>query len=268
MEKMTIDSKFADQTGEIMVVELGGHVDQSNSYELQKMFDNIIDSGCYKVIIDFGKLYYMSSAGWGIFVGEIKRFRDGGGDIKLANMNDDIFDVYSMLEFYHILEDYATIEEAAAAFRKEEEELDLVTSKDESEKQAEDESEEQEILGEEEIEIEDDNSNNDWQQASHNQDRSSTEILDITSDQNFRSAPTEFVPRTLKKDVKLAELPLPEKIKRVIAENPLIGVFGIRRILKHEHFGYTKVSIFKLMKLLKDLDLNTREKRYRYYRSC
>ena len=29
----------------------------------------------------------MSSAGWGIFVGEVKRFREKGGDIKLVNMN-------------------------------------------------------------------------------------------------------------------------------------------------------------------------------------
>ncbi|MCD4691312.1 MAG: hypothetical protein K8R79_00235 [Calditrichales bacterium] len=57
MEKIKIESKFADQTGEIMVVELGGHVDQSNTFQLQKMFENIIQSGCYKVIVDFKELY-------------------------------------------------------------------------------------------------------------------------------------------------------------------------------------------------------------------
>ena len=87
MEQVQIESKFAGKHGEIMVLELSGHIDQSNSYQLQKMFDNIIHSGCFKVIVDFGKLYYMSSAGWGVFIGEIKRFRDNGGDIKLANMN-------------------------------------------------------------------------------------------------------------------------------------------------------------------------------------
>lgn len=126
MEQVQIDSKFADKHGEIMVVELGGHIDQSNSYQLQKMFDNIIQSGCFKVIVDFTKLYYMSSAGWGVFIGEIKRFRDNSGDIKLASMNPDIYDVYQMLEFYHILEDYTTVQEAALSFKTEGEELNLI----------------------------------------------------------------------------------------------------------------------------------------------
>ena len=88
------------------MVELDGHIDQSNSHQLQKMFDNILQSGCSKVIVDFNRLFYMSSSGWGVFVGEIKRFRDLEGDIKLTNMNPEIYDVYQMLEFYHIFDDY------------------------------------------------------------------------------------------------------------------------------------------------------------------
>ena len=42
MEQVQIESKFADKQGEIMVVELGGHIDQSNSDQVQKMFNNII----------------------------------------------------------------------------------------------------------------------------------------------------------------------------------------------------------------------------------
>ena len=68
--------------------------------------------------------------------------------------------------------------------------------------------------------------------------------------------------------MKLEELPLTEKIKKIVAENPLVTPWQIKRILKHEQFGHTRVSIFKLWRLLKDLDLNSREKRYRFYRSC
>lgn len=270
MEKIKIDSKFADQSGEIMVVELGGHVDQSNSYQLQKMFDNIIQSGCFKVIVDFNDLYYMSSAGWGVFVGEIKRFRENGGDIKLANMNPEIYDVYQMLEFYHILEDYSTVEDAAASFRKSESELDLVLDSDDDEAMPDDLNDVEQST--EEIEIVDplmDSDSDDFEVD----DSGGGEVIDFSSEKTTefdanKKGLTEFIPHTLTTDVKLADLPLAEKIKRVVAQNPLVGLFGIRKVLRHEHFGKTKVGLFRLMRLLRELDLNTKEKRYRYYRSC
>lgn len=273
MEKIKIESKFADQTGEIMVVELGGHVDQSNTFQLQKMFENIIQSGCYKVIVDFKELYYMSSAGWGVFVGEIKRFRENGGDIKLAAMNSEIFEVYQMLEFYHILDDYPTVKEAALSFGKKSDELDFVLDNKDVEE-----------IPEIPVESKPDNikeinlvdsaeTGKNEPEVNTEQKQESAEIIEFTPDEEQeidfeRKGLKEFTPHTLKKDVKLAELPISEKVKRVIAENPLIGVFGIKRILRHEHFGQTRVGVFRILYLLRELNLNTKEKRYRYYRSC
>lgn len=265
MEEIKIDSKFADQSGEIMIVELGGHVDQSNSYRLQKMFDNIIQSGCFKVIVDFNKLYYMSSSGWGIFVGEIKRFRENGGDIKLAGMNPEINEVYQMLEFYHILEDYPTIETAAASFKTNSEELDLAGDDDpEMLPNVSNETVEVESSTEE-IDLFD--PQNDAEEVPSDQEEKKISDFQIGADFG-KTAMTEFVPHTLKQNVKLADLPLMEKVKRVVSQNPLLGVFGIRKVLKHEQFGFTRVGLFKLMRLLKELDLNSKDKRYRFYRSC
>lgn len=265
MEKIRIDSKFADQSGEIMVVELGGHVDQSNSYQLQKMFDDIIESGCYKVIVDFKDLFYMSSAGWGVFVGEIKRFRENGGDIKLANMNPEIYDVYQMLEFYHILEDYPSVDDAASSFRKLDEALDLVVN---GNGQAEADTDPEVVEStKEEIDLSEQSSKDGPETSDPHRMRA--EVLDFTPiDEALKDETRAFIPHTLTKDVKLAELPIQEKIKRVVAQNPLVGIFGIKKILKHEHFGKTHVGFWRLMRMLRDLDLNTKEKRYRYYRSC
>ncbi len=271
MENIKIDSKFADQSGEIMIIELGGYVDQSNSFQLQQMFENILQSGCFKVIVDFKDLYYMSSAGWGIFVGEIKRFRENGGDIKLAYMNPEIYDVFQMLEFYHILEDYATVEEAAASFGKESEQLDLAIESDtnkEDKKAGENLNSIEEIDTEEPVDQDDKGT-----KKRQKKKRESAEVIKFvpTNGQEIGEEQKifkEFIPHTLKKDVKLAELPLPEKIRRVIAQNPLVTIWEIKKILGHEHFGHTKIGIIKLWGILRELDLNTKLKRYRYYRSC
>ena len=267
MEKIQIDSKFADKNGEIMIVELGGHVDQSNSFQLQKMFDDIIDSKVFKVIVDFKALHYMSSAGWGIFVGEVKRFRENGGDIRLAAMNPEINDVYQMLEFYHILDDFTTVEEAALSFEADEDVLDIVEDDEEILPIA---NMNPEIISHSsEIDIEESTQEDDEGESQKKETAEVIEMIPSTAPKK-RSGKyiEEFVPNPLKSDVKLAELPLAEKIKRVVSENPLVSTWQIKKILKHEHFGNTKVGLFKLLKLLKELDLNNREKRYRYYRSC
>jgi len=271
MDKIKAQSRFADQSGEIMIVELGGHVDQSNSYQLQKMFEDIITSGCYHVVVDFKDLFYMSSAGWGVFIGEIKRFRENGGDIKLASMNPDIQDVFQMLEFFHILEDYVSVEEAVSTFKKSDE-LNLVIENGQypdTQKEHEQEIESQED-GEAEIVVK--NSAETVQESSPV--KSSADILSFIPENNkpagkpARELTDELPPLASTTEVKLHQLPLSEKIKHIIAQNPLMGVMGIRKVLRHEHFGYTKVGYFRLTKLLRDMDLNSKVKRYRYYRSC
>jgi len=271
MEKIQIETKFADKNGEILIVELGGHVDQSNSFQLQKMFDDIIDSSVFKIIVDFSGLHYMSSAGWGIFVGEVKRFRENGGDIKLASMNPEINDVFQMLEFFHILDDFNTVREATASFEKEDDVLDIVGDEKNTVPIA---MKSKINTDTEEIELADTPANGEEEQEEHedgeNNKPESAEVIEMVS----KTPPIskkyieEFIPYPIKGDVKLDELPLAEKIKSVVSENPLVSPLQIKKILSHEHFGHTQISIFRLWKLLRDLDLNSKEKRYRYYRSC
>ncbi|MBN1577005.1 MAG: STAS domain-containing protein [Chitinispirillaceae bacterium] len=64
------------------------------------------------------------------------------------------------------------------------------------------------------------------------------------------------------------DLPLPEKIKSIIALNGPLSFLKIGAALKQERYGKTKINPFKLYLLLKGLNLETRWKRVRYYRSC
>ena len=67
--------------------------------------------------------------------------------------------------------------------------------------------------------------------------------------------------------VNIARLPLNEKIKRIISDTPLISILQIQKELKEKKFGGTHLGLLKLYRILKTLNLNTKEKRYRYYRS-
>jgi len=259
MENVKIDSKFVDKNGEIMVVEVEGYIDQSNHYKLQKILDDIIKSGCHKIIVDMDKLEYMSSAGWGVFVGEVKRFRDNSGDIKLVNMRDDVYDVFRLLEFYHILEDYSNINEAAAMFSPHEVYLDLAK---------EDASQGPATVSSESVDIEVSEVEFSIDQP---EEKKAPETVILTEHLGRDAEHPKRKPvrlEALQREVKLDRLPIREKIKKIIAQNPLLTTRGIRKVLRHEQFGNVRMGYFHLRRMLKDMDLNTKAKRYRYYRSC
>jgi anti-sigma B factor antagonist len=273
MEQIKLGSTYASQAKDTIIVNVGGYVDQSNSHHLQQIFGNIIKKDVYKVVVDFSELFYMSSAGWGIFVGEVKHFRDNGGDIRLAAMNADINEVFQMLEFYHILKDYPTVDEAVASFMDDEPLLDLVKEDSTAEVKEETKTEES-ADGVGEIFVpgykrkhkkKDTEDKKKPEKADVNLEEENSEpiVVDPTPKPEI-----DLAPKKLEHTIRLADLPLSEKIRRVVAENPLLGLLSIRRVLRQEHFGSVKVGYFRLWRMLKQLDLDNRVKRYRYYRSC
>ncbi|MHA2055033.1 MAG: STAS domain-containing protein, partial [Candidatus Hodarchaeales archaeon] len=65
-----IVSKKIDKDLNIVLVNLSGYVDQANVYLLQEIIDQNFGNQNYNIIFDLKNLVYMSSAGWGVLVGE------------------------------------------------------------------------------------------------------------------------------------------------------------------------------------------------------
>lgn len=273
MEKdgIIIKSSFLDDEGQYLLIELGGYIDQANSHHLQREISEALKAEIYNIIFDLKDLTYMSSAGWGILIGEIKRFREKGGDVKLANMPLNIYEVYQMLEFYHILQDYPSVQDAYKSFtgRKLREEEARVGKNDKRGSVPKEDS-----VNAIETTLTPPSKNGDEEsgevveQFSMDLSDIMEEVEQIPSRNNRSLRRIEFIPVALEETANVTSLPIPEKIKRVVAKRPSAGLFEIRRILRHDEFGNTKIGLFRLWKYLKELDLNTPEKRYRYYRSC
>lgn len=100
----------------ISVIKVGGYIDITTSDELEKAIESILKSYCYNIIVDLKDVDYISSRGWSIFLSRIKEIRDHGGDLKLARMKPDVFEVYEVLEFFWFLKVYDTLEEAISDF--------------------------------------------------------------------------------------------------------------------------------------------------------
>ncbi len=116
MEGIQVSVEKVGAQGEISIIRVGGYIDTTTSSELERTLDSLLKTGVVNIIIDLGKVDYISSAGWGIFISEIKGIRERGGDLKLARMIPDVYEVFELLEFNYILKSYDTVEEALADF--------------------------------------------------------------------------------------------------------------------------------------------------------
>lgn len=83
----------------------------------------------------------------------------------------------------------------------------------------------------------------------------------------IRADYVEFDPEVYRREVDVKRMTLPEKIRKIVSLNPRLSTGEIKRMLSQPEFGGVKLGYFRLRTILRTLDLDTKEKRYRYYRS-
>jgi anti-anti-sigma factor len=113
MDKLLIDEEKVE---DVVVLKLEGLVDSGTSQKMEGRLNDLISDGNVKIVVDLDLVNYISSAGWGIFVGEIRGVRQSNGDIKLASMQPDVREVFDLLEFNTLLTPYDSRRDALAAF--------------------------------------------------------------------------------------------------------------------------------------------------------
>jgi|SRR5579859_2581132 len=97
---------------DVTMLAVKGFIDTTTAPEFEKAFQNVLSEKKYKLVVDLRDVNYISSAGWGIFISEIKRIRNQKGDLILAAMNPEVAEVFELLEFNTILKSFADPETA------------------------------------------------------------------------------------------------------------------------------------------------------------
>lgn len=101
----------------VSTVELTGQLDAHTAPTFEKFLEERVrQEKKHNLVLDFGRLDYISSAGLGVLMGLIEEVRSTGGDIKLANVPEKIYHVLDLLGFPVVFQIYPTAAEAAASF--------------------------------------------------------------------------------------------------------------------------------------------------------
>lgn len=93
---------------------LGG----ADTGELDEKLYSLLGKGVKAVVIDLGSTDWMNSSGIAILIHHYKKFRDQGGQLKLANLTKNIEKILVIAKLTSVFETYDSLDEAVASFKK------------------------------------------------------------------------------------------------------------------------------------------------------
>ena len=101
----------SEKSMEFLVIHAEGRLDAITSGEFENELLPMIQQSGQSVLIDFGKLDYISSAGLRTLLILIKETRKNDKTLKLCCLNNAIMEVFRISGFDTIISIYPTIEE-------------------------------------------------------------------------------------------------------------------------------------------------------------
>jgi anti-anti-sigma factor len=103
---------------EVVIVIPDDQLDTNTSPEAEKMLVAQLDAGETRIVIDFSKTDYMTSAGLRVILKTASLLQEKGGGFALCNANEQIVEVLEISGFLEIVKYLPSLEEAVAAVAK------------------------------------------------------------------------------------------------------------------------------------------------------
>jgi anti-anti-sigma factor len=100
---------------EVIIVMPEVQLDTNTSPEAEKMLMAQIDAGETRIVIDFSKTDYLSSAGLRVILKTASLLQDKGGGFALCNGNEQIVEVLEISGFLEIVKYCSSLDDAVSA---------------------------------------------------------------------------------------------------------------------------------------------------------
>ena len=104
------------ESGDVRILSFQGNLDTNTSPQAESEINSLIDAGAQKLLVNFEKLDYISSAGLRILLATAKKLKASAGDLKICGLNETVQEVFDISGFATILSVTKTEDEALGAF--------------------------------------------------------------------------------------------------------------------------------------------------------
>ena len=110
---MTISVKT---TNDVKVLLCEGALDTQTSPDANNQLKQLIEVGARKILVNFDKLEYISSAGLHVLLTAAKQLKSVDGELRVCGLNDVVKEVFDISGFMTILKVYGSQSEALEDF--------------------------------------------------------------------------------------------------------------------------------------------------------
>lgn len=100
------------ERGGYAVLAAKGRLNMVAAPELRAAVQQAIGAGHRRIVLDLAETGFMDSSGLGSLVGGLKAVRDAGGDLRIANVGEQVRMVLELTGMDWVLTPYASVEEA------------------------------------------------------------------------------------------------------------------------------------------------------------
>lgn len=92
-----------------------GDLDATNIDLVLERICNLLNDGSVHIVADFKQLRYVNSTGLGILLHFSKTAKEKGGCFKIANINENVYEIIEIIGATTLLQIYDDLDEAIAA---------------------------------------------------------------------------------------------------------------------------------------------------------
>ena len=230
---LEIEISYAGYNKEVTIITAKGYIDTTTTPAMNRAIQTELASSHFNIIVNLQDVNYISSAGWGVFVAEISEIRSNNGDLVLANMNPDVYNIFELMEFSSILKSFDSLKKALSFFLGAE-----------LEKQ---------VSAQSQLSVE----SNKIVEMNRSTGQSTVRIHDVSSPQPVRQIKTER-----NNIYALTQTELGKRLLKIIMDRPFLDIKEIVKALKLPEFGGKKGRRREVKRELIFMDLLDKKKRY------
>ena len=106
-----------EKRSDLRIFTVSGKLDAENSAALERRLNDSIRLEEENIIVNLGQLDYISSAGLRVLLSAAKALSQKSRKIKIANLQEQVQEVFSLTGFSQIFEVFADLEKCIESFK-------------------------------------------------------------------------------------------------------------------------------------------------------
>lgn len=114
--KIELKSENVKNVPNTKLIYFIGDLDATNVENILEQIMGFINEGFINIIADFEKLRYVNSTGLGILLHLSKTAKEKNGSLKIANVNENVYEIIEIIGAASLLEIFDSSEEAIESF--------------------------------------------------------------------------------------------------------------------------------------------------------